>query len=153
LTDIVLSVIDPTIGDPGTGLSIREEIFVFGSNEAGIHGAGAALTAHDHFGAVMKQGFGPMGKSFGVPTCSKPTNKFDRTWVISPNKIQYYVYCFILYAKMNPQLDFKVTRLGTGYVGIKDEHMAPLFTEAPDNCSFDEAWKPWLPNAKFWGTF
>lgn len=43
-------------------------IFVFGSNLAGVHGAGAAYTAHQKYGAIRGQGFGLQGRSFAVPT-------------------------------------------------------------------------------------
>lgn len=43
------------------------EVFVFGSNEAGIHGAGAARKAMD-FGAVMRRGLGFKGRTYAIPT-------------------------------------------------------------------------------------
>lgn len=41
----------------------ENQVFVFGSNEAGIHGAGAAKTALDNFGAIRGRGFGKFGQS------------------------------------------------------------------------------------------
>jgi hypothetical protein len=125
-------------------------IFVFGSNELGRHGGGAAKAAMSH-GARYGQGFGPQGDSFGIPTCAKPTNEPDST--ISPDKLRYYIYTFILYAKMNPQETFQVTRIGCGLAGWADAVVAPLFTEAPANCEFDSAWEPLLPGRKYWGTY
>jgi len=49
-------------------LPLNGEIFVFGSNLAGIHGAGAAKIAHQKFGAVYGSGMGLMGKSWAIPT-------------------------------------------------------------------------------------
>ena len=47
-----------------------------------------------------------------------------------------------------------MTRIGTGLAGWADAVVAPLFTEAPDNCLFDEAWKPILgDNKRYWGTY
>lgn len=43
------------------------EIFVFGSNEEGYHGAGAAKQALK-FGAIMGKGFGFGGNTFAIPT-------------------------------------------------------------------------------------
>lgn len=43
-------------------------IFVFGSNEAGRHGAGAAKTAMRYHGAEYGKGFGHYGNSFAIPT-------------------------------------------------------------------------------------
>jgi hypothetical protein len=42
-------------------------IFVFGSNLSGIHGAGAAKTALDLYGAVWEQGEGLQGSSYAIP--------------------------------------------------------------------------------------
>ncbi len=44
------------------------EIFVFGSNLQGYHGAGAARMALDKFGAVWGQGVGLQGQSYAIPT-------------------------------------------------------------------------------------
>ena len=43
-------------------------IFVFGSNIRGIHGAGAALYARQHCGAICERGVGPQGRSYAIPT-------------------------------------------------------------------------------------
>ena len=44
------------------------EIFVFGSNLAGMHGGGAARLASLKFGAVWGQGVGLQGQSYAIPT-------------------------------------------------------------------------------------
>ena len=44
------------------------EVFVFGSNDRGNHGRGAALTAKTKFGATYGQPFGKQGQSFAVRT-------------------------------------------------------------------------------------
>lgn len=44
------------------------ELFVFGSNDRGNHGRGAALTAKTKFGATYGQPFGKQGQSFAVRT-------------------------------------------------------------------------------------
>jgi hypothetical protein len=41
-----------------------------------------------------------------------------------------------------------VVRIGCGRAGFTDDQMAPLFLDAPANCSFDPLWekyglKPW----------
>ena len=46
------------------------EIFVFGSNEQGLHYGGAAKAALDNFGAIMGQGNGLQGKSYAIPSMS-----------------------------------------------------------------------------------
>ena len=43
-------------------------IFVFGSNLAGRHGAGAALYARQYRGAIYGKGVGLQGNSYAIPT-------------------------------------------------------------------------------------
>ena len=50
-----------------TGLK-ADEVFVFGSNLAGMHGGGAAYVAFRQFGAVMGCGVGLRGQSYAIPT-------------------------------------------------------------------------------------
>ena len=45
-----------------------DEIFVFGSNLAGMHAGGAARIACRCFGAVWGQGVGLQGRSYAIPT-------------------------------------------------------------------------------------
>lgn len=113
-------------------------IFVFGSNTAGIHGAGAAKVALSRFGAKLGQGFGLQGKSFAIPT----KNRQIRTLPLEI--IRLYIEKFINFAKENPQLRFNVTRLGTGLAGYTDEQIAPMFENSPKNCVFDKAWEKYL---------
>jgi hypothetical protein len=125
-------------------------IFVFGANEIGRHGGGAARVARERHGAVYGQGFGPQGNSFGIPTCAKPTGEPNHE--IALDKVKYYVGCFILYARAHPELGFQVTQVGCGLAGWTKEQIAPLFADAPGNCEFDTAWKPFLgENRKYWG--
>jgi len=44
------------------------EIFIFGSNEAGRHGKGAALHARQHHGAEYGVGVGRTGDAYAIPT-------------------------------------------------------------------------------------
>lgn len=44
------------------------DIFVFGSNLAGRHGAGSALEALKKHGAIYGQGVGRQGNSYAIPT-------------------------------------------------------------------------------------
>lgn len=122
-------------------------IFVFGSNEAGRHGRGAALTASKQYGAITGTGFGPMNNCFAIPT------KDWRLETLPVEDIAFYVRRFIVYARVNSTLQFQVTALGTGLAGIPAKAMAELFKYAPPNCLFDEAWREFLPKKQFWGTF
>ena len=46
----------------------ENEVFVFGSNPEGRHGAGAAKVAREQFGAVYGQGEGLQGNAYALPT-------------------------------------------------------------------------------------
>lgn len=118
------------------------EIFVFGSNQAGIHGKGAALTARREHGAMQGIGEGYMNNSYAIPT----KNAHIRTR--SLDDIEISVRRFLSFARANPQLRFKVTRIGCGLAGYRDHQIAPLFKDAPNNCIFSDMWGSYLPNHK-----
>jgi hypothetical protein len=103
------------------------EVFVFGSNLAGIHGAGAARFAHKVFGAEWGIGVGMTGKCYALPT------KDQDIWTLSLNKIQEYVLDFLQYAKENPNKTFLVTPVGCGLAGWTPDDIAPLFKDHPKN--------------------
>ena len=114
---------------------MKKQIFVFGSNLAGRHGKGAALTAYKTHGAIYGQGYGMQGNSFAIPTKDENLN------TLSINKIEKYVNNFMKYATLNPDLMFQVTRIGCGLAGYEDGDIAPLFTNAPDNCILPVGWR------------
>lgn len=120
-------------------------VFVFGSNLAGAHGAGAAAYAVKHWGARMGVGVGHHGMSYAIPT----KNQMIRTMPL--NAIRPYVIDFMRYAELHPHLTFKVTQIDCGLAGYEASQIAPLFIGSPSNCWFDEAWKRWLPTANFRG--
>ena len=97
------------------------EIFVFDSNLAGTHGGGAALIAYRKFGAIMGQGVGLQGQSYGIPTMQGGVET-----------IRPYVDEFIQFAKEHSDLTFLVTRIGCGIAEFTDEEIAPLFEKAHD---------------------
>ena len=97
------------------------EIFVFGSNLKGMHGGGAAYIAYRKFGAIMGQGVGLQGQSYGIPTMQGGVET-----------IRPYVDEFIQFAKQHQELTFLVTRIGCGIAGFTDDEIAPLFAEAHD---------------------
>jgi len=113
-------------------------IFVFGSNLAGRHGAGAALYAYNHHGAIMGKGEGRQGASYAIPT------KDAKIKTLPLDKIEEHVNTFLKYARENPDLKFNVTAIGTGLAGYKHEQIAPLFRSAPKNCLFQIEWGPYI---------
>lgn len=99
------------------------EIFVFGANEQGIHGAGAAKVALA-FEAEIGVGFGPQGNTFAIPT------KDWRIQTLPLDVIEHYVKRFIAFAKEMPNLTFFVTAIGCGLAGYEPKDVAPMFKEA-----------------------
>lgn len=96
-----------------------DEVFVFGSNLAGMHGGGAAWVAFQKFGAVMGCGVGLRGQSYAIPTMQGGVE------TIAP-----YVNDFIAFASAHPELFFYVTRIGCGIAGFREKDIAPLFAGA-----------------------
>lgn len=97
-----------------------KEIFVFGSNESGIHGAGAARAAMK-FGAHYGQGFGIAGHTFAIPT------KDWKIQTLTLEKINFYVDRFVEYTEFHPTLTFLVTPIGCGLAGFHVGQIAPMF--------------------------
>ncbi len=95
------------------------EIFVFGSNLAGMHAGGAARVAVNNFGAEWGKGVGLQGQSYAIPTMHG-----------GPEEIAPYVDEFIDFAAEHPELTFLVTRIGCGIAGFTAQQMAPLFARA-----------------------
>ena len=118
MDEIRITPEDITLKDIG-----QDDIFVFGSNEAGIHGAGAAYFALS-LGAEFGQGFGLMGNTFGIPT---------KDWLIRTlplSCILFYVHRFIEFAIVNKDFRFYVTKIGCGLAGYTPEQIAPMFKTA-----------------------
>lgn len=106
-------------------------IFVFGSNLAGIHGAGSAAAAMNKHGAVWGVGVGRTGNAYAIPT------KAANVWtILSLEEIKKHVDDFIQYANEHPELHFDIVAVGCGLAGYTMEQIAPLFINAPDNCNF-----------------
>lgn len=131
-------------------------IFVFGSNLAGIHGAGAARWAFDNRGAKYGIGVGRTGQSYALPTkgglVTHERSAIGGTLPLST--IQHYVDQFLEYAEQRPQFFFQVTCIGCGLAGLEHKDIAPMFEKAGFNCYFDTLWQPYLGHlVKYWGTF
>ena len=93
------------------------EVFVFGSNEQGLHYGGAAKVALDFFGAIMGQGVGLQGKSYAIPSMSGLASMGE------------YVKQFCEFAKAHPEMRFLVTPIGCGIAGLQPYEVAPLFDD------------------------
>lgn len=113
-------------------------IFVFGSNEAGRHGAGAAKRAREAYGAKYGQGKGFQGNSYAIPT------KDSSLKTLPLNKVASYVAEFKDFASLHSDKEFYITAIGTGLAGFTHEQIAPLFVHSPQNCIFPKTWEKYL---------
>jgi len=97
-----------------------KEVFVFGSNLAGIHGAGAAYLAKK-WGAFDGRGIGLSGQTYAIPTKDHAISS------LSLGDILCHIEDFYSFAQANPQLEFLVTKIGCGLAGYSVKDIAPLF--------------------------
>lgn len=111
---------------------MSNKIFVFGSNLAGIHGAGSARAAHKDHGAVWGCGIGHQGDSYAIPT------KDAHIQTLPIEDVAIHVGNFLDYAHAHPELTFDIVAIGCGLAGFKPEEIAPLFKFAPLNCNLPE---------------
>jgi hypothetical protein len=129
---------------------MSDEIFVFGSNLAGIHGRGSAWEARKNHGALQGVGRGRMGMAYAIPT----KDKFIRT--MSLHDIQPYVTEFLEYARAlaHTDLTFNVVAIGCGLAGYTPADIAPMFKGAPSNVKLPREFievlanDPWFPDPK-----
>lgn len=97
------------------------DIFVYGANEAGILGAGAALTARRY--VARRSGVcGPSGRTFAIPT--KPR---DLRLSLPLCDIEKYAVKFVSYATKRQDRCFLVTEIGCGLAGYQPSQIAPIF--------------------------
>lgn len=113
----------------------NREIFVFGSNLSGIHGAGSAAEALKNHGAIWGQGVGIQGNSYAIPTKSK--NVYS---TLKLSVIKEYVDEFLEFAKSNQDMTFNVVKIGCGLAGYKESDIAPLFAGASKNVNLPNGW-------------
>lgn len=120
------------------------DIFVFGSNEHGIHGKGAALYAVKAWGAIKGIGFGLQGRSYAIPTKSTPRH------TLPLEKVSSYVKEFIAHAEAHPHNRFLLSKIGCGLAGFNEAQISPLFRESPANVFLiNEAGEPMFPASEW----
>lgn len=111
------------------------DIFVFGSNRMGVHGAGAAYHARQYYGAVLGTGEGLQGESYALPTKSDPYH------TLSLDEIKAHATRFFDHAASNPQNTYRLTPVGCGLAGFDHGQIAPLFFDAPENVVLPGLWQ------------
>lgn len=119
------------------------QVFVFGSNPEGRHGAGAAQVAKNKFGAKYGQGRGLQGQSYGLvtknltPGFTEPNTgiKYDKAGErsLSPEQITENIDELYQTAMANPDKEFLVayTTDGTNLNGYTAQEMANMFSAYP----------------------
>ena len=115
-------------------------IFVFGSNLAGRHGAGAAKFALENHGAEYGKGVGIQGNSYAIPTKDLNIKTLPLT------SIAEHVKVFLEYATTHTELIFNVTPIGCGLAGYKYHQIAPFFRNSPKNVNLPIEFRKVLEN-------
>jgi hypothetical protein len=103
--------------------TMNNNIFVFGSNTEGRHGAGAAKFAKDNAGAIYGVPMGLQGNSYAIIT--KDLRIGERSILLEP--IQSQVLLLAYFAYKRPELTFYVSRIGCGHAGFTETEIAPMF--------------------------
>jgi hypothetical protein len=113
------------------------KIFVFGSNLAGRHGAGAARYAMDHHGAEYGVGIGRTGMSYALPT------KDYVLKTLTLDAIERHIKDFIDHANDNPDDEFMLTPIGCGLAGYRRDQIKPLVEKynRPSNVIYTKEWE------------
>jgi hypothetical protein len=97
----------------------HNQVFVYGANEAYIHGAGAARLAM-RWGAKYGAD-GLVGQTYGIPT------KDRQIYTLPLDKIQLHVNVFLAFAFSHQEYEFLVTKIGCGLALYQPKDIAPLF--------------------------
>ncbi len=95
------------------------QVFVFGSNTEGRHGAGAAKLAAQKFGAQYGNPSGLQGQSYAIVT--KDLKGGQRS--VSLEQITQQMQEFAGFAKNTPDKEFLLTPIGTGLGGYSTQEM------------------------------
>lgn len=124
----------------------KDTIFVFGSNPEGIHGAGAAKFAVQHFGAIYGQGEGLQGNAYALPTKDLRITTNYGLRSISKDQIILNIKKLYNTARQYPNKKFKIAYRNTittslnGYTGLEMIEMFKSAGSIPDNIYFSEEW-------------
>ena len=104
---------------------MNRTIFVFGSNLAGRHGAGAALHAVEHWGAQYGVGEGLTGSAYALPT------KDESLKTLPLYEIMHYYNRFYELAQRNSHMQFMLTPFGTGLAGYSIAEIRSIMSVVP----------------------
>lgn len=110
------------------------QIFIFGSNMAGRHGAGAAAQARRDFGAEYGVGEGLTGQCYAFPTLTENFQRVSNTQLKASRLMLYKT------AEAHPDKEFLLTKVGCGLAGFSEATMKRLFKNAPANIRKPDGW-------------
>lgn len=122
------------------------QVFVFGSNLDGRHGAGAALLAKEVFGAEQGKGEGQYGHSYALPTCNENIKPLPL------EEIRKHIRTFCVFAREHMENQYLVTEIGCGLAGYTPKDIAPLFPDmimSTGNVSLPASFWEVLFNSKY----
>jgi hypothetical protein len=110
-------------------------VFVFGSNLAGRHGAGAARYAATHHGAQAGVGQGPTGTAWAVPT------KDQKLKPLPLERVLKELSLFFESAEQSPDTEFRLSRVGCGLAGLDEKAIRQhCLDHAPENVILPGTW-------------
>lgn len=124
----------------------RSQIFVFGSNPEGRHGAGAAKVAVEQHGAKYGQGEGLQGNAYALPTKDLRVKENNGYQSIKPPAIIESIKKLYKTAQEHPDKDFNISYNNTdkkslnGYTGFEMIDMFNSAGDAPKNINFSKEW-------------
>lgn len=133
----------------------ENQIFVFGSNPEGRHGAGTAKIAKDKFGAEYGIGRGLTGKCWALPTKNLKAGFFEKVSgirydidgfkSISKEQIEKNIKDLYEFAEKNPEKEFFIayTYEGFNLNGYTGDEMFEMFTSTniPSNIIFNDTFE------------
>ncbi|CAM3780803.1 DUF4326 domain-containing protein [Vreelandella rituensis] len=114
-----------------------EPVLVFGANEAGSHGRGAAAHARRAHGAETGVGRGLTGTSYALPT------KDAKLAPLSLDAILTEIDTFKAFAAAHPHMTFQMTRVGCGLAGhaANEATLRDATLDAPANVLLPGCWE------------
>jgi hypothetical protein len=117
------------------------EIFVFGSNTLGLHGAGAARQAVHFFGAELGVGEGHTGQCYAFPTLNASfTGGSLQLEQRTTSELVESARKLWVYASNNPDLTLLLTPVGCGLARYSEKYMKTFFVNMPDNVRKPVGW-------------
>lgn len=119
-----------------------KDVFVFGSNLGGFHGAGSAAHACENLGFPLYLGVGYHGKCYAIPT------KDSNIEALHLDVIKLYVDQFLEFAADHEDWRFNIVAIGCGLAGFKVRQIAPMFKNRTPNCILPKEFLDFLEEQK-----